>query len=95
PAVAQLVGRGKLEAQGDGKEIIAQRNGNAHIRGYAIFRVPVDWAAKRFDFSSPATVRNALIDEFSGYADAITDLFRASNDQFVARPIHALPVGHC
>ncbi|SEL85964.1 2-polyprenyl-6-methoxyphenol hydroxylase [Variovorax sp. YR750] len=95
PAIAQLVGRGKLEAQGDGKEIIAQRNGNAHIRGYAIFRVPADWASKRFDFSSPATVRSALIDEFSGYADAIIDLFRASNDQFVARPIHALPVGHC
>lgn len=95
PAIAQLVGRGKLEAQGDGKEIIAQRNGNAHIRGYAIFRVPADWASKRFDFSSPTAVRSALLDEFSGYADAITDLFRASNDQFVARPIHALPVGHC
>ncbi|HEX7864346.1 MAG TPA: NAD(P)/FAD-dependent oxidoreductase [Variovorax sp.] len=94
-AIARLVGRGKLEAQGDSKEIIAQRNGNAHIRGYAIFRVPADWATKRFDFSSPAAVRSALIDEFSGYADAITDLFRASNDQFVARPIYALPVGHC
>jgi 2-polyprenyl-6-methoxyphenol hydroxylase-like FAD-dependent oxidoreductase len=45
PAVAQLVGRGKLDVQGDGKLVIAQRNGNAHIRGYAIFRVPADWAA--------------------------------------------------
>jgi hypothetical protein len=24
--------------EGDGKEILAQCNGNAHIRGYAIFR---------------------------------------------------------
>jgi 2-polyprenyl-6-methoxyphenol hydroxylase-like FAD-dependent oxidoreductase len=95
PAIAQLVGRGKLEVQGDGKEIIAQRNGNAHIRGYAIFRVPADWAAKRFDFSSPAAVRSALLAEFAGYADAVTDLFRVSNDQFVPRPIYALPVGHC
>jgi 2-polyprenyl-6-methoxyphenol hydroxylase-like FAD-dependent oxidoreductase len=95
PALAQLVGRGKLEVQGDGKEIIAQRNGNAHIRGYAIFRVPADWAAKRFDFASPAAVRAALLAEFAGYADAVTDLFRASNDHFAARPICALPVGHC
>lgn len=95
PALAQLVGRGKLEVQGDGKEVIAQRNGNAHIRGYAIFRVPADWAAQRFDFASPASVRSGLLEEFAGYADAVTDLFRASNDHFVARPIHALPVGHC
>ncbi|MGJ7564332.1 FAD-dependent oxidoreductase [Variovorax sp. GB1R11] len=95
PALARLVGRGKLDVQGDGKMLIAQRNGHAHIRGYAIFRVPADWAAKRFDFASPAAVRNALLAEFAGYADAVTDLFRASNDQFVARPIHALPVGHC
>ncbi|SOD29170.1 2-polyprenyl-6-methoxyphenol hydroxylase [Variovorax sp. YR752] len=95
PAIAQLVGRGKLDVQGDGKAIIVQRNGNAHIRGYAIFRVPADWAAKRFDFSSPAAVRSALLAEFAGYADAVTDLFRVSNDQFVPRLIHALPVGHC
>jgi 2-polyprenyl-6-methoxyphenol hydroxylase-like FAD-dependent oxidoreductase len=95
PALAQLVGRGKLDVQGDGKLIIAQRNGNAHIRGYAIFRVPADWAAKRFDFAASAAVRSALLAEFAGFDDAITDLFRASNDQFVARPIHALPVGHC
>jgi 2-polyprenyl-6-methoxyphenol hydroxylase-like FAD-dependent oxidoreductase len=95
PALAQLVGRGKLDVQGDGKLIIAQRNGNAHIRGYAIFRVPADWAEKRFDFASPAAVRSDLLTEFAGFDDAITDLFRASNDQFVARPIHALPVGHC
>ncbi|WP_440533895.1 FAD-dependent oxidoreductase [Variovorax sp. YR566] len=95
PAIAQLVGRGKLDVQGDGKAIIVQRNGNAHIRGYAIFRAPADWAAKRFDFSSPAAVRSALLAEFAGYADAVTDLFRMSNDQFVPRLIHALPVGHC
>jgi len=94
PALSRLVGHGKLEAHGDGIEIIAQRNGNAHIRGYAIFRVPPDWAAKRFDLASPAAVRAALIEEFAGYADDITDLFRAANDHFVARQICALPVGH-
>lgn len=95
PALSKLVGRGKVGVEGAGKKIIAQRNGNAHIRGYAIFRVPAGWAAQRFDFSSPAAVRSGLIEEFQGYAEAITDLFRAANDRFEARPIHALPVGHC
>ncbi len=94
PALSRLVGRGKLQVCGSGKEIIAQRNGNAHVRGYAIFRVPKDWAHQRFDFTSPSAVREALLAGFADHADGITDLFRASNDHFVARPIHALPVGH-
>ena len=94
PALAKLVGRGKLDVLGDGRQIIAQRNGHSHVRGYAIFRVPADWAAQRFDFASPTAVRDQLIAEFADHADAVTDLLRASNDHFVARPIHALPVGH-
>nr|WP_205905489.1 NAD(P)/FAD-dependent oxidoreductase [Collimonas pratensis] len=95
PALAQLVGRGKMGVEADGKEIIAQRNGNAHIRAYAIFRVPADWAVRRFDLASPAAMRAELIKEFDGFAPEILDLFRASNDHFAIRPICALPVGHC
>lgn len=95
PALSRMVGRGKMSVEADGKCIIAQRNGHAHVRVYAIFRVPVDWAAKRFDFAAPAAVREALIREFDGFDDAILDLFRAGNDAFAVRPIHALPVGHC
>lgn len=94
PALSALVGRGKVGIEGDGKLIIAQRNGNAHVRGYAIFRVPADWAGTRFDFSSGEAMRRELIREFDGFADGILDLFRAANDHFVSRPIHALPVGH-
>jgi 2-polyprenyl-6-methoxyphenol hydroxylase-like FAD-dependent oxidoreductase len=95
PALSRLVGHGKMSVEADGREIIAQRNGNAHIRGYAIFRVPADWAAGRFDFASPAAMREGLVSEFKGFAPGILDLFRASNDNFVARPIYALPAGHC
>ncbi|HWX01467.1 NAD(P)/FAD-dependent oxidoreductase [Collimonas sp.] len=95
PALAQLVGRGKMGVEADGKEIIAQRNGNAHIRAYAIFRVPADWAARRFDLASPTSMRTELGKEFDGFASEILDLFRASNDNFAIRPIYALPVGHC
>ncbi|WP_457337268.1 FAD-dependent oxidoreductase [Rhizobacter sp. P5_C2] len=94
PPLAKLVGRGKLDVLGDGRQIIAQRNGHSHVRGYAIFRVPADWAAQRFDFTSPTAVRDQLVAEFADHADAVTDLLRASNGHFVARPIHALPVGH-
>ncbi len=95
PALSKLVGRGKVGIEGDGKEIIAQRNGNAHVRVYAIFRVPPGWAGQRFSFGAPAAVREELIREFDGFAPAILDLFRAAGDAFVERQIHALPVGHC
>ncbi|WP_379654010.1 FAD-dependent oxidoreductase [Pseudoxanthomonas sp. UC19_8] len=94
PALSALVGPGKLDIEGEGRMLIAQRNGHAHVRGYAIFRVPADWAQQRFDFSDPQAVRAGLLEEFAGFAPEILDLFRAANDHFVARPIHALPVGH-
>lgn len=95
PALAALVGRGKMGAEGGGKALIVQRNGHSHFRGYAIFRVPLGWAEKRFDFTSPQAVRQGLIREFEGYDDTLLDLIRASGDRFAVLPLHALPVGHC
>ncbi|WP_041778058.1 hypothetical protein [Beijerinckia indica] len=59
--LAAFVGHKKFGAEGDGRELIVQRNGNAHFRGYAISRVPVNWVAKTFDFSSPKAVRTRRI----------------------------------
>ena len=95
PELSRLVGAGKMGVEGDGKAIIVQRNGNAHLRGYAIFRVPPGWMQQRFDFSAPDALRAGLIREYTGYADNLLDLFRASNDNFTERQIHALPIGHC
>ncbi len=94
PALSRLVGRGKIGVEGDNRGMIVQRNGNAHVRGYAIFRVPLDWAEKTFDFSSPTSTRMRLAAEFRDWARELVDLIHASNDQIVSRPIHALPVGH-
>ncbi|ANF86297.1 2-polyprenyl-6-methoxyphenol hydroxylase [Pseudomonas antarctica] len=94
PALAAMVGHGKISVQGEGKALIVQRNGNSHVRGYAIFRVPLGWVEKRFDFSSAPAVREGLIQEFAGYTDEILALFRASTNNFAVRPIFALPVGH-
>lgn len=95
PALGKLVGHGKIDVEGDGKAIIAQRNGDSHVRGYAIFRVPLGWVEQRFDFTSALATRDGLVREYTGFADEILDLFRASNDHFAIRPIFALPVGHC
>ena len=94
PAVAALVGRGKMMVQGEGRALIAQRNGNAHIRAYAVFRVPADWAWRRFDLYRPERVQAQLLEEFAAFAPRIQALLHASNGLYVPRPIHALPVGH-
>lgn len=94
PALAALVGRGKLDAEGDGKGLIVQRNGDAHLRGYAVFRVPMSWVERTFDFTDPSAARAELLRQFDGYAPELLDLIRASNDHIVPRYIHALPVGH-
>lgn len=94
PALARLVGRGKMDAQGDTRGIIAQRNGGSHIRCYAVFRVPVNWAAQAIDFTSPDAARADLTALFAGWAPCLTDLIQASSDYIVPRPLHALPVGH-
>lgn len=94
PALSALVGPGKMDVQGDGRGLIVQRNAHAHLRAYAMFRVPAGWADATFAFSSPATARARLEQEFSGWAPVFTDLIRASNDLLVARPLYALPVGH-
>jgi 2-polyprenyl-6-methoxyphenol hydroxylase-like FAD-dependent oxidoreductase len=95
PQVARLVGRGKMDARGDAKAIIAQRNANSHIRVYAIFRVPEDWAARKFDFASPAAALAGLERQFADWSSEILALFRAGNNHVVPRPLYALPVGHC
>ncbi|OWQ88966.1 salicylate hydroxylase [Roseateles aquatilis] len=94
PEQSALVGRGKLWIEAPGKSLIVQRNGHAHLRGYAVFRVPADWAARRFDPADPASTRAALLEEFQDFAAPLRDLLRASDDRFAIRPIHALPVGH-
>jgi 2-polyprenyl-6-methoxyphenol hydroxylase-like FAD-dependent oxidoreductase len=94
PALAALVGPGKVDVLGDGKLIVAQRNANSHVRGYAIFRVPVGWVEQRFDLSSPQALRDGVLGEFAGWNEHVLDLIRVSTDRIVTRPLFALPVGH-
>lgn len=87
PHLAALVGRGTLQVAGEARAIIVQRNANAHLRGYAIFRVPSDWGADHLSLP-------ALKAQFHGWHPQVLALFDAANETLLARPIHALPVGH-
>jgi 2-polyprenyl-6-methoxyphenol hydroxylase-like FAD-dependent oxidoreductase len=94
PALARLVGKGKLDVSGDARLLVVQRNANAHLRGYAIFRVPTDWAAQQLDWSTPHATRQSLLAQFEGWHPDILALLHASDERFVSRAIYALPVGH-
>jgi 2-polyprenyl-6-methoxyphenol hydroxylase-like FAD-dependent oxidoreductase len=44
--IADLVGEGHLWANGDGQNLILQRNSGGVVRGYLGMRVPLDWLAQ-------------------------------------------------
>lgn len=46
PEIADLVGSGHLWANGDGQNLILQRNSGGVVRGYLGMRVPLDWLAR-------------------------------------------------
>ena len=94
PSLSHLVGHGNMAAYGDAKALMAQRNANAHVRVYAAMRVPEDWPARYFDFSSPHDVRDRLLSLYSGWAPPLLDLIRFSHDHLQRLPLYALPVGH-
>ena len=93
PEIAAMVGRGKMSVTAQGRGLIAQRNGNGHVRVYAIFKVPQDWAGTALDATSADTLRASVLAQFDGWAHGIRALFEASNDQVAVRPLHAMPVG--
>ncbi|PQV63918.1 2-polyprenyl-6-methoxyphenol hydroxylase [Abditibacterium utsteinense] len=95
PEVSALVGHGKIFAIGNNKGIIAQRNGNAHIRIYAALRVAEDWVAEQgFDFSKPEEARQKLLTHFGDWNPSLRALILNSDDHMVGRSLYALPSGH-
>jgi 2-polyprenyl-6-methoxyphenol hydroxylase-like FAD-dependent oxidoreductase len=91
PHIDALVGSGKMFAAGDNRLLIAQRNGENHIRCYAGLRLAEDlalaWAKDGFD-----TIQSHLRDTFDGWAPALTYIFE-QGDFLAVRPLYALPIG--
>ncbi len=95
PAIAAIVGRGKMFALGGGRALIAQRNGGGRIFVYAGLRIGEDWATSgALDPTHPAAARAALAEWFAGWAPGLLALIHAAGDRIALRPLHALPIGH-
>ncbi|MEU0200167.1 MULTISPECIES: NAD(P)/FAD-dependent oxidoreductase [unclassified Streptomyces] len=95
PALAAMVGNGTLLATADSKALLAQRNGDGHIRVYAAFRAPQDWqAAEGLDLDDTEAVRAHLLKRFDGWDENLLSLLRSHDGSFVDRPVFVLPVPH-
>ena len=95
PGIARLVGRGSMAALGDSKGIIAQRNGNAHIRTYVAFRAAEDWLGSgAIDLTDVRAARRSLAAQFEGWAPEILSLVHEGSDTITPRLLYTLPAGH-
>ncbi|NBH02979.1 FAD-dependent monooxygenase [Amycolatopsis sp. SID8362] len=85
---AALVGSGSMFALDARKGLIAQRTGGGRIRVYA--------AVETEDPGAIAELadREQLLDAFADFAPRLRSLIADHDGALVARPIHALPVGH-
>ena len=92
PAIDQLVGSGKMFAVGNNRTLIAQRNGNGHIRGYAAIRIPEE-GARNLAGKSSGQIRTTMLEAFKGWAPAMLRLIE-DGDILGIRPMYALPIGH-
>jgi 2-polyprenyl-6-methoxyphenol hydroxylase-like FAD-dependent oxidoreductase len=91
PAVAALVGHGKMFAKGAAKVLVGQRSSNGHIRVYAALRTPE--SAVVLDPADPDLAREELAAHFAGFAPNLLGLISAG-ELIAVRPMYALPVGH-
>ena len=95
PLAAKTAGLGSLFALDDNKGILTHRTGGGHLHGYAVLRIPeAGLKALGVSFDKPvAELRAALVAQFKGWSPTLTDLLQHSDDDFLARPITALPIG--
>ncbi len=93
PDVDALVGGGKMFAVGNDRLLVAQRNGQGCIRGYAALRAP-EAAARAIAEMPPERIRSETLDAFAGWAPRLLSLIE-SGDILAVRSLYALPIGHC
>ncbi|KUL33399.1 FAD-dependent oxidoreductase [Actinoplanes awajinensis] len=107
PAIAELVGQGHMWANGDGQNLILQRNSGGHVRGYVGIRAELDWLARaglgRADGRGGVVdangvqaldterVRAELLERFAHFAAPLRRVITDSEGDLVNRPIFALP----
>lgn len=75
PGPARLIGDGSVAVYGVNRGIVAQRNGDGHVKGYAQFRAPLGRPAHP-DRADGEAVRASLLPLFEGWASPVLDLLR-------------------
>ncbi|MGW4065246.1 FAD-dependent oxidoreductase [Amycolatopsis sp. NPDC004747] len=93
PALAALTGQGTMMTKVGGKALFAQRTSTGHIRCYATFYAPEDWAAG-LDFADPDAVLEHLLERYAGWHPDLLAYLREQDGGFTHRPLHVLPVPH-
>jgi 2-polyprenyl-6-methoxyphenol hydroxylase-like FAD-dependent oxidoreductase len=93
PASAKAVGGGAMLALALGKGIQAHREANGVLHTYVALTKPLEWIAG-IDFTSAKAAKARIAAEFDGWAPELTALITGGETDPVARPIHALPIGH-
>ena len=93
PACAAIVGGGSMGAPDKGKTIMAHRERGATLHAYIILERPEAWF-DAIDFSDAAASKKRLVQEFDGWAPALTALIIGSDTAPLYRPLFALPDDH-
>lgn len=87
------IGPGTLMAVAPGKGIIAHRNADGSVAGYAALNVLDAWIGSS-DVSNAGASLDAIARHFADWAPYLCNFITNSTVAPVVRPIHALPIGH-
>ena len=93
PELADLVGGGMMFAFAQEKGIMTHLETDGTIHAYVALRIPLDWS-QSIDFADTAKAKARLLEYFEGWDDRLRSLVGSADGTLVARPIHALPIGH-
>lgn len=94
PAVAELVGSGRMFATGDGKGLIARRDGERVRCRIVLCEEPGRWRPAGSGPGDTAAVRAELLRRFAGYHERLRVLITDNDGPYSHRSVGVLPQPH-
>ena len=95
PEIAHLVGQGSYFALGEGKSLMAQRNGDGSIRVGAWAKRAENWIRDcGIDFNDGAAAKTEVAKDYSNWSPELQELITSADDDVVARALYMLPTDH-
>jgi 2-polyprenyl-6-methoxyphenol hydroxylase-like FAD-dependent oxidoreductase len=92
-ACAELIGGGFFMSLGGQRGFLAHREPDGSLHASAAVKVGPEWL-DGIDFTDIEPAKQALLAEFANWGPSLRALIEEAEGPLVARPIHALPVGH-